>query len=81
MPRTSSEEVAGILLDDPERGGNQGFREAKEVRWRGVAQQSWAVKRQAPRLKMEKVELRAFEQGRKPRRKHQDLADLLPKTP
>ena len=37
MLRTSSEEVAGILLDDPEGGANQGFREAKEVRWRGAA--------------------------------------------
>ena len=37
MPRTSSEEVAGILLDDPEGGTNQGFREAKEARWRGAA--------------------------------------------
>ena len=37
MPRTSSEEVAGMLLDDPEGGTNQGFREAKEVRWRGAA--------------------------------------------
>ena len=37
MPRTSSEEVAGMLLDDPEEGANQGFREAKEVRWRGAA--------------------------------------------
>ena len=32
-----SEEVAGILLDGPEGGANQGFHEAKEVRWRGAA--------------------------------------------
>ena len=30
-------EVPGILLDDPEGGANQGFREAEEVRWRGAA--------------------------------------------
>ena len=35
--RTSSEAVAGILLGDPEGWTNQGFREAKEVRWRGAA--------------------------------------------
>ena len=37
MPRATSEEAADILPDDPEGGTNQGFREAKEVRWRGAA--------------------------------------------
>ena len=49
MPRTSSEEVAGMLLDDPEGGTNQGFREAKEVRWRGAAKLSRETSRPAKR--------------------------------
>ena len=49
MPRASSEEAADILLDDPEGGTNQGFREAKEVRWRGAAKLGRETSRAAKR--------------------------------
>ena len=49
MPRASSEEAADIVLDDPEGGTNQGFREAKEVRWRGAAKLGRETSRAAER--------------------------------
>ena len=49
MPRASCEEAADILLDDPEGGTNQGFREAKEVRWRGAAKLGRETARAAKR--------------------------------
>ena len=38
-----------ILLDDPEGGANQGFREAEEVRWRGAAKLGRETSRAAKR--------------------------------
>ena len=49
MPRTSSKEVAGILLDDPHPEGGPTRAFAKRKNCVGAAQQSWAAKRQAAR--------------------------------